>query len=52
MLDMGHQEKLKKPAVIVVHSDDETLWPELAKLVSGALSLCRQMCSRKKNAFF
>jgi hypothetical protein len=44
MMDIGHQEKLKKAAVILAHPDDETLWTELAKLVSGALSLCRQMC--------
>ena len=26
MIDMGHQEKLVKAAVIVAHPDDETLW--------------------------
>jgi len=28
MMEMGHQEKLKKAAVIVAHPDDETLWAE------------------------
>ena len=26
MMDTGHQEKLKKTAIIVAHPCDETLW--------------------------